>query len=1267
MRSTILGTTLVLLLFGTTFGNNISTNISWINGDNPPDFGRSPDEPTTSDLVYFTIPTSVYINSWTAEQALGGVPTLSVDPVDRIVELFFDPPAPGGDPPSVHNQVCGLEGYFGPLEEGAWIFFSHFPGSIYLDSFNITTAPVTPIISGYVETEDDEGISDVILTFSNGGGSTTTNSAGFYTRSVPNGWSGTVTPSKSDYDFQPTSRSYDNVTSNKSNQNYTGSTETTPPPPTTDNYFTEQFTSGEDAFDLSNKSITFTPEMDGAYYSAYLEEITELPTNPAGGEQLALGDDNFHSVSLGEGATVFIYGSSFSSFYVGSNGYITFTEGDNDYSDSFIDHFRTRRISGLYNDFNPTAGGQISWKQLADRVVVTWENIPEYSGTNSSTFQIEMFFDGRICLSWLGVDADTGIVGLSEGLGVPEGFQETDLSEIESPSEPPPLELDYVAEQFSSAGDAFDLSNKSIMLTPETDGAEYHVYLYDITELPTNPTGSTGLSLGDDDYESINLDGEATVSIYGNGFTSFYVGSNGYITFVEGDNDYSDTLFDHFEVLRISALFTDLNPSAGGQVSWKQLEDRAVVTWENVPEYSGNNPNTFQIEMFFDGRIRLSWLGIEADSGIVGLSAGLGVPDDFEETDLSEINSEPVPPPESPTILEYIAEQFSAGDDAFDLSNKSIMFTPTIDNAAYSVYLQAITQLPTNPTDGTNLSLGDDDFKFAKLNGEAHVSIYGNTFTGFYIGSNGYVTFTDGDNDHSENMTDHFAMARISALFNDLNPSAGGQVSWKQLADRAVVTWENVPEYGGNNSNTFQIEMYFDGKIQISWLEVESVTGLVGLSDGLGVPVDFTETDLSEINTQSTPPTILAHIAEQFTSEDDAFDLSNKSILLTPTSDGTSYSAYINDITQLPTDPAGSSGFVLGDDDYQHIILNNDATVSIYGNNFGDFYVGSNGYITFTEGENEYSDTLPNHFNALRISALFEDLDPSNSGAVSWKQFTDRAVVTWENVPKYGKNNPNTFQIEMYFDGRIRLSWLVVESISGIVGLSAGLGVPEDFEETDLSEIDKLPLPPSPPTTLEYTAEQFFLPLNDGFDLSNKSIIFTPTSDGVSYGAYLDEITSLPTNPEGGTQLSLRDDDSEHVDLDGGATVSIYGSSFGGFYVGSNGYITFTEGDNDFSGTLADHFDTLRISALFEDFDPPAGGQISWKQLADRAVVTWMNVYEYERNHPNTFQVEMYFDGRIQISWLMIAVNNGIVGLSDGLGVPVGFEETDFSEVQMLP
>jgi hypothetical protein len=41
----------------------------------------------------------------------------------------------------------------------------------------------------------------------------------------------------------------------------------------------------------------------------------------------------------------------------------------------------------------------------------------------------------------------------------------------------------------------------------------------------------------------------------------------------------------------------------------------------------------------------------------------------------------------------------------------------------------------------------------------------------------------------------------------------------------------------------------------------------------------------------------------------------------------------------------------------------------------------------------------------------------------------------------------------------------------------------------------------------------------------------------------------------------------------------------------------------------------------------------------------------------------MFFDGKIQLSWLGIVVENCIVGLSDGLGVPAKFEEVDFSEL----
>ena len=625
MKRSIFASISILLLCGVVSGYEME--ISWIHGEDPPDFSRTPENPTTADLIYFTVPTDVFMNQWQAERVLGGTPSLYIDPVAKEIELWFQGPAYEGPIFLDPDPVSGLEGHFGPLEEGTWLLNVHFPGVIWFDSFEVS--PPTPVISGRVRTSSGAGIGGVNLAFS-GVGSAVTDSSGFYAKRVPDGWWGTVTPSKGGYIFSPSQRSYEDVTYDIPNQDYVGIT--VPPPP--NDYFTEYFSSDEDVFDLSNRSVMFTPTTDGTFYSGSQQEITKLPTDPAGGEELSLGDDDYEYVQLKGTETVFIFSHSFAGFYVGSNGYITFGEGDNEHSESFLKHFDTKRISALFEDLNPSGGGTVSWKELADRAVVTWENVPEYGSSNSNTFQIEMFFDGRIQLSWLTIEAVNGIVGLSDGLGVPVDFEETDISE-KYPLVPAVL-MNFT-EHFSSEADTFDLSNRTIMFKPTTDGTSYRVNQKKITQLPTDPAGGTEMELEDDDYEFVKLSGQATVSIFGSVFANFYVGSNGYVTFTEGDDDYSESLPDHFDTRRISLLFNDLNPSGGGLVSRKQLSDRVVVTWEDVPEYSGSGSNTFQVEMFFDGRIQLSWLGIEAENGIVGLSDGLGVPEDFEETDFSEL------------------------------------------------------------------------------------------------------------------------------------------------------------------------------------------------------------------------------------------------------------------------------------------------------------------------------------------------------------------------------------------------------------------------------------------------------------------------------------------------------------------------------------------------------------------------------------------------------------------------------------------------------
>jgi hypothetical protein len=249
MSKLLLKTIIILMLCGAAFG--VDSNVSWIPGDDLQDFVRFPQIPTTSDVISFTIPTDVFDNQWQAEQSLGGTPTLIIDAVEKSIDLQFEPPAPEDPIPTEYDPVCGLQGHFGPLEEGSWLFYAQFPGTIYIDPFEVVFAPPSPA----------------------------------------------------------------------------------------QDFLTEQFTGDGDDFDLTDKSVTLIPTPDGTSYTAEIQQISKLPTDPAGGVNLELGDDSFSFIKLSSPATISIYGISFTGFYVGSNGYITFTEGDQEYSGTLSNHF----------------------------------------------------------------------------------------------------------------------------------------------------------------------------------------------------------------------------------------------------------------------------------------------------------------------------------------------------------------------------------------------------------------------------------------------------------------------------------------------------------------------------------------------------------------------------------------------------------------------------------------------------------------------------------------------------------------------------------------------------------------------------------------------------------------------------------------------------------------------------------------------------------------------------------------------------------------
>ncbi len=170
------------------------------------------------------------------------------------------------------------------------------------------------------------------------------------------------------------------------------------------------------------------------------------------------------------------------------------------------------------------------------------------------------------------------------------------------------------------------------------------VFIPEVFSFPINKGTSTetvySFSIGTDGLVSYTLS-DAEFPFFGKRYSTIYIGGNGYISFIpvglESPENFP-TLEAHFSVPRISFLFSDLAPDSGGEIWIKRMDDRVVITFDRVLKnnlggvpnpYSGGNPgSSVQVELFFSGHIRITYLQLDPNYTIVGLSDGRGIPVD---------------------------------------------------------------------------------------------------------------------------------------------------------------------------------------------------------------------------------------------------------------------------------------------------------------------------------------------------------------------------------------------------------------------------------------------------------------------------------------------------------------------------------------------------------------------------------------------------------------------------------------------------------------
>ncbi len=186
----------------------------------------------------------------------------------------------------------------------------------------------------------------------------------------------------------------------------------------------------------------------------------------------------------------------------------------------------------------------------------------------------------------------------------------------------------------------------------------------------------------------------------------------------------------------------------------------------------------------------------------------------------------------------------------FDFSNNSVNFLKKKKNLRAKATSAAI-----NPDFGSRIEDGDwggcatiapvDDDSM-RLDLPFRVKFYGGKYNRIYVNSDGNLTFGSPDCASSERGLPRVLNGppRILPFFGDLNPgvtSGERGVFVKQRRNNVQVTWNQVPQFGTSNTNTFQVTVFKSGKITIAFGDIDAPGSIVGASPGGGTSAEIVD------------------------------------------------------------------------------------------------------------------------------------------------------------------------------------------------------------------------------------------------------------------------------------------------------------------------------------------------------------------------------------------------------------------------------------------
>ncbi len=404
---------------------------------------------------------------------------------------------------------------------------------------------------------------------------------------------------------------------------------------------------------------------------------------------------------------------------------------------------------------------------------------------------------------------------------------------------------------------------------------------------------------------------------------------------------------------------------------------------------------------------------------------------------------------------------------------------------------------------GTNLLLSDDSVAPNNVLGFSFPGPGGAPVTAIDISSNGFVWLgSSNDNGCCGGWLQDFLtnLPRIAPFWGDLDPSSGGGVYFNTFPAtpssiaRAVITWDQVPEYGTSTPMTIQLQLFADGSMVFAYdANVSNLyhNVLIGVTEGVTAvanPVDFSTISVTSPHISITNPTIHEE-------QNSVIDIAGKSFEFLPSGSGgyivvdrpacafgntsvfgtgcpkpaVCYELFdfvsLVDLSNTAIDflaapgqgyvAVPTTGFFTG---YTNAITTGDDVVSgpftlpftfaFPGGSTSAIDISSNGFVWLSTGNFDsrccYGDAYRFVNDAPSIAVLWQDLNPGVGGTIYFDvdPSNTAAHITWLNVPEYPNQGANTCQLTLRSDGSFRMSYQAVANTAHdcLVGFSQGNG-----------------------------------------------------------------------------------------------------------------------------------------------------------------------------------------------------------------------------------